>query len=128
MSDWSVKPGGRAHIAQFLADDGVEGEVEAGAAIGFGNLRAEQAGGADAFPGLALDDAVMLVRVHARFDDVGEDSADGVAESVMVVGEDGAVGGLDHRAILHNWKFAREVDEVDAVASFRGGSLHHREN
>ena len=92
------KTGRRSHVAQFLADDGVEGEVESWAAIGFGHLRAEQARRADLAPGFALDDAVMLMGIHARFDHVGEDSAYGVAKGVMVFGEQRAVGGVDHAA------------------------------
>ncbi len=88
--------GRRAHVAQLLADDGVEGEVEAGPAIGFGNLRAEQPGRADALPRLALDNAIMFVRVHPRFDRVDEDSTHRIAKRGVVVGEDGTVGGFDH--------------------------------
>ena len=60
--------------SELLVDDGVEAEVEAGPAIGFGHLRAEQAGLAGFCPGLALDDAVRLMRVHARRDDVGQEA------------------------------------------------------
>ena len=94
--------GGRAHVAQLLADDGVEGEVEAGTAIGFGHLRAEQAGRADLLPRLALDDPVALMVVEARLDHVGKNAPDRIAKGVVVVGEERAVGGVDHRANVHN--------------------------
>ena len=72
-------------------------EVEAGAAIGFGHLRAEQPGRADLLPRFALDDPVALMIVEPRLDDVVENAADRVAKGVVVVGEQRAVGGFDHR-------------------------------
>jgi hypothetical protein len=36
------------------------------------------------------------MRIHSRFDDVGKDATDGVAEGVMVFRENGSVGGFDH--------------------------------
>ena len=112
--------GRRAHVAQLLADDGVEAEVEAGAAIGLGHLRAEQAGRADLLPRLALDDAVALMGVEPRLDHVGEDAADRVAEGVMVVGEERAVGGFDHGTSLRNRKFA-EGKLMKLIAVARSG-------
>ena len=82
---------GRAHIAQFLADDRVEGEVQARAAISFGDLRTEQPSRADLGPGLAFDHAILFMRVHARGDNGIKDLANGVAEGVMVLAEQGAV-------------------------------------
>ncbi len=88
--------GGRAHIGQLLGDDRVEREVEAGAAIGLGHLRAQQSGGADLFPRFALDDSVALMIVESGLDHVGEDTADGVAEGVMVVAEQRAFRCFNH--------------------------------
>ncbi len=68
--------GGRTHVTQLLADDGVEREIKAGAAIGFRDLRTEQAGCAHFFPSLALDDAVALMVVEARLDHVDQHAAD----------------------------------------------------
>src|SRR4029453_14660451 len=57
------KAGGSAKISQFLADDGVEAEVEPRPTIGFRHTWAEKACGPGRFPRFALDDAFLLVAV-----------------------------------------------------------------
>src|SRR4030095_14663704 len=88
--------GGRAEIGQFLTDDGVESEVAPRPAIGFRHAWTKQPGRTGGGPGLALDDSFLLVALEIGLERVGEHPANGIAEGLVAVVEDGTLGRLDH--------------------------------
>ena len=89
-------PGGRAGIGELLVDDGVEAEVEARAAIFLRHGRAEQAGLARLGPEGAVDDPFLFPAGEVGDQLAVEEAADAVAELLVLGGEGGSAGGVEH--------------------------------
>ena len=90
--------GGRARVAQLLADHGVEPIVKAQAAVFRRDLRAQDPGFARRQPEVAINDAFLFPAVEVGIERLVIEFPHLVAEQVEVLVIDGAGVGLDHGA------------------------------